>query len=83
MTLDRRQCLAGAVGASAGLLTACATMAAPPASPADLPDSLCYMPLNGEPRESIAAQFDDNDHRPKPVSEDVHWFARMVEDLFA
>ncbi len=65
---------------------------------ADLPDNLCYMLVNGEPREAIAVQFDykvnaqgiieqtqidDNDRRPELVSEDFRWFARMVEDLFA
>jgi NADPH-dependent 2,4-dienoyl-CoA reductase/sulfur reductase-like enzyme len=65
---------------------------------ADLPDNLCYMLVNGEPRESIAVQFDykindkgiieqtqidDNDRRPELVTEDFRWFARMVEDLFA
>lgn len=65
---------------------------------AALPDNLCYMLVNGEPRESISVQFDyrindqgiieqtqidDNDRRPELVTEDFRWYARMVEDLFA
>lgn len=63
-----------------------------------LPDNLCYMLVNGEPREAIAVQFDykinsegiieqtqfdDNERRADLVQEDYRWFARMVEDLFA
>ncbi len=63
-----------------------------------LPDNLCYMLVNGEPREAVAVQFDykinndgiieqsqidDNDRRADLVREDFRWFARMVDDLFA
>ncbi|EHR69290.1 NAD(FAD)-dependent dehydrogenase [Burkholderiales bacterium JOSHI_001] len=63
-----------------------------------LPDNLCYMLVNGEPREAINVQFDykindkgiieqtqidDNDRRPELVKEDFRWFGLMVEDLFA
>lgn len=63
-----------------------------------LPDNLCYMLVNGEPREAIAVQFDykvnaqgvieqtqldDNDRREALVSEDFRWFGRMAEELFA
>ncbi|MBL8310421.1 MAG: FAD-dependent oxidoreductase [Burkholderiales bacterium] len=64
----------------------------------ELPDNLCYMLVNGEPREAIAVQFDykingegiieqtqldDNVRRADLVREDFRWFARMVDDLFA
>ncbi|MEQ1593699.1 MAG: FAD/NAD(P)-binding oxidoreductase [Casimicrobium sp.] len=63
-----------------------------------LPDNLCYMLVNGEPREAINVQFDyklnaegiieqsqidDNVRRTELLSEDFKWFSRMVEDLFA
>lgn len=63
-----------------------------------LPDNLCYMLVNGEPREAIAVQFDysvnaqgvieqvqldDNDRREQLVQEDFRWYARMVDELFA
>ena len=63
-----------------------------------LPDNLCYMLVNGEPREAISVQFDykvndqgiieqtqidDNDRRADLVREDFRWFARMVDELFA
>ena len=65
---------------------------------AALPDNLCYMLVNGEPREAIAVQFDytindkgqiiqqqidDNDRRADLVKEDFRWYARMVNELFA
>jgi NADPH-dependent 2,4-dienoyl-CoA reductase/sulfur reductase-like enzyme len=65
---------------------------------AALPDNLCYMLVNGEPREAISVQFDykindkgvieqsqidDNDRREDLVKEDFRWFGLMMEDLFA
>ena len=64
----------------------------------ELPDNLCYMLVNGSPREAIAVQFDyrindqgileqaqidDNDRREALVSEDFRWYARMMGDLFS
>ena len=64
----------------------------------ELPDNLCYMLVNGQPREAIAVQFDykvnaqgileqtqidDNDRRDALVKEDFRWFGLMAEDLFA
>jgi len=63
-----------------------------------LPDNLCYMLVNGEPREAINVQFDytlnaegiieqsqidDNVRRTELLTEDFKWFSRMVDDLFA
>lgn len=63
-----------------------------------LPDNLCFMWVNGQPREAISVQFDyrinpqgiieqtqidDNDRRAELVSEDFRWYARMMGDLFA
>lgn len=64
----------------------------------ELPDNLCYMLVNGEPREAIAVQFDykvnaqgiieqnqfdDNDRRTELVKEDFSWYGHMMNDLFA
>jgi NADH dehydrogenase FAD-containing subunit len=64
----------------------------------ELPDNLCFMLVNGEPREAINVQFDykvnaegiieqtqidDNDRRPELVTEDFKWYASMVNDLMA
>jgi NADPH-dependent 2,4-dienoyl-CoA reductase/sulfur reductase-like enzyme len=63
-----------------------------------LPDNLCYMLVNGEPREAISVQFDyqvnaqglieqsqidDNERRADLVTEDFRWYGRMTEELFA
>ena len=62
-----------------------------------LPDNLCFMMVNTEPREDIAVRFkywvndkgqivqdqdDDNLRRDELVSEDFAWAARMYEDMF-
>jgi len=62
-----------------------------------LPDNLCYMLVNGSPREAINVQFDykvndkgiieqtqidDNDRRESLVQEDFRWFATKIEDMF-
>lgn len=63
-----------------------------------LPDNLCFMLVNTQPREAIAVRFlywvndkgqivqdqdDDNLRRSELVTEDFQWFARMNEDMFA
>jgi NADH dehydrogenase FAD-containing subunit len=63
-----------------------------------LPDNLCYMMVNGSPREAISVQFDyllnaqgqieqtqidDNDRRPELVTENFKWVAHKFEDMFA
>ncbi|MFV0679337.1 NAD(P)/FAD-dependent oxidoreductase [Ottowia sp.] len=62
-----------------------------------LPDNLCYMLVNGSPREAIAVQFDykvndegiiwqtqidDNDRRESLVAEDFRWFSLKMGELF-
>lgn len=62
-----------------------------------LPDNLCFMMVNTQPREDIAVRFkywvndkgiilqdqdDDNLRRSEVVSEDFAWAARMYEDMF-
>lgn len=66
---------------------------APPA----LPDNLCFMMVNGEPREAVAVlfdyalnakgeitqqQIDDNDRRPELVVKDMAWASGLYEDMF-
>jgi NADPH-dependent 2,4-dienoyl-CoA reductase/sulfur reductase-like enzyme len=61
-----------------------------------LPDNLCYMLVNGKPREAIAVQFDytirddgvivqkqidDNDRREELLQEDFRWAKLMYEDF--
>lgn len=61
-----------------------------------LPDNLCYMLVNGDPREAIAVQFDyeilpdgtikqtqiDTDIRtPALLEEDFRWAKRMYDDF--
>jgi hypothetical protein len=63
-----------------------------------LPDNLCYMLVNGSPREAISVQFDytvnaqgvieqqqidDNDRRAELVSENFRWAGIKFEDMFA
>lgn len=63
---------------------------------AALPDNLCYMLVNGEPREAINVQFDykinaqgiieqtqidDNDRREALLQEDFKWYGHLVEDM--
>lgn len=63
----------------------------------DLPDNLCFMMVNTEPREDVAVRFkywvnekgviiqdqdDDNLRRDELVTEDFQWYGRMVEDMF-
>lgn len=63
-----------------------------------LPDNLCYMMVNGEPREAISVQFDyqlmpdgtveqtqlDVDIRsPDLLEEDFKWAQRMYGDFLA
>jgi len=62
-----------------------------------LPDNLCFMMVNTEPREDIAVRFkywvndkgviiqdqdDDNLRRDDLVTEDFAWAGRMYEDMF-
>ena len=62
-----------------------------------LPDNLCFMMVNTEPREDIAVRFkywvneqgviiqdqdDDNLRRAELVTEDFQWAGRMYEDMF-
>ena len=62
-----------------------------------LPDNLCYMMVNGSPREAISVQFDytlnaqgvieqtqidDNDRRADLVSENFKWAGYKFEDMF-
>ncbi|MFN7723684.1 MAG: FAD/NAD(P)-binding oxidoreductase [Rubrivivax sp.] len=63
----------------------------------ELPDNLCYMMVNGQPREAISVQFDysinaqgqleqvqidDNDRRAELVSENFRWAELKFADLF-
>ena len=62
-----------------------------------LPDNLCFMMVNTEPREDIAVRFkywvndkgqivqdqtDDDLRRDELVTEDFQWAGRMYEDMF-
>jgi hypothetical protein len=62
-----------------------------------LPDNLCFMMVNTEPREDIAVRFkywlndkgqivqdqdDDNLRRAELVTEDFAWAGRMYQDMF-
>lgn len=62
-----------------------------------LPDNLCYMMVNGEPREAVSVlfdyamndkgqivqqQIDDNDRREELVAKDLSWAGAMYEDMF-
>lgn len=62
-----------------------------------LPDNLCYMMVNGDPREAISVQFDyarndkgmliqqqidDNDRRPELVAENFRWAGLMFDEMF-
>ncbi len=62
-----------------------------------LPDNLCYMMVNGSPREAISVQFDyalnakgeitqqqidDNDRRAQLASENFRWAALKFADMF-
>ncbi|GAP33732.1 NAD(P)/FAD-dependent oxidoreductase [Piscinibacter sakaiensis] len=62
-----------------------------------LPDNLCYMMVNGSPREAISVQFDyrlnavdeieqtqidDNDRRASLVAENFRWAGLKFGDLF-
>jgi NADH dehydrogenase FAD-containing subunit len=62
-----------------------------------LPDNLCYMMVNGSPREAISVQFDytlnaqgvieqqqidDNDRRADLVAENFKWAAYKFGDMF-
>ena len=62
-----------------------------------LPDNLCYMMVNGSPREAISVQFDytlnaqgvieqtqidDNDRRAELVSENFKWAGYMFDEMF-
>lgn len=63
-----------------------------------LPDNLCYMLVNGSPREAISVQFDytvnaqgvieqqqidDNERRAELVAENFRWAGLKFEDMFA
>lgn len=65
-------------------------------SPA-LPDNLCYMMVNGEPREAVSVlfdyalnakgqivqqQIDDNERRAELVAKDLAWAGGLYEDMF-
>lgn len=68
-------------------------------SPKDeLPDNLCYMMVNGNPREAISVQFDyvvnskgeieqtqidDNERREELVTENFRWASLKFDDMFA
>jgi NADH dehydrogenase FAD-containing subunit len=62
-----------------------------------LPDNLCFMMVNTQPREDVAVRFkyhlnekgiiiqdqdDDNLRRDELVTEDFAWASRMYEDMF-
>ena len=62
-----------------------------------LPDNLCYMMVNGAPREAISVQFDyllnaqgiieqvqidDNDRRAELVAENLKWAGTMFDAMF-
>ena len=62
-----------------------------------LPDNLCYMMVNGSPREAISVQFDytlnaqgvieqtqidDNDRRAELVAENFKWAGGLFEEIF-
>lgn len=62
-----------------------------------LPDNLCYMMVNGEPREAVSVAFDyafnsqgqivqqqidDNERRPELVAENFRWAGQKFGDLF-
>ena len=62
-----------------------------------LPDNLCYMMVNGSPREAISVQFDysvnakglieqvqidDNDRREELVAENFKWAGLKFNDMF-
>ena len=64
---------------------------------AALPDNLCYMMVNGSPREAISVQIDytlnaqgvieqtqidDNDRRAELVSENFKWAGYMFDEMF-
>lgn len=64
---------------------------------AKLPDNLCYMMVNGSPREAVSVQFDyrvnaqgqieqaqidDNDRRAELVSENFRWAGIKFGDMF-
>ena len=61
-----------------------------------LPDNLCYMLVNNDPREAISVQFDyalndkgvliqqqidDNDRRPELVAENLRWAGLMFDEM--
>ena len=61
-------------------------------------DSLCYMLVNGSPREAISVQFDytvnsqgvieqqqidDNDRREELVKENFRWAGIKFDDMFS
>ena len=63
-----------------------------------LPDNLCYMLVNGSPREAISVQFDytvnsqgvieqqqidDNDRREELVKENFRWAGIKFDDMFS
>lgn len=63
-----------------------------------LPDNLCYMMVNGSPREAVSVQFDysinaqgvieqvqidDNDRRSELVSENFKWADLKFSDMFS
>ena len=63
-----------------------------------LPDNLCYMMVNGSPREAINVQFDyslnakgeimqaqidDNERRPELAAENFRWASLKFNDMFA
>ncbi len=63
----------------------------------DLPDNLCFMMVNTQPREDVAVRFkyhvneqgiiiqdqdDDNLRRDELVAEDFGWAGRMYNDMF-
>ncbi len=65
---------------------------------AKLPDNLCYMMVNGSPREAISVQFDYrlnavdeieqtqidvNERSPQLVAENFRWAALKFEDMFS
>lgn len=64
----------------------------------DLPDNLCYMMVNGDPREAISVQFDyklndkgvieqtqidDNRRRAQLVEENFRWAGLKFDDMFS
>lgn len=63
-----------------------------------LPDNLCYMMVNGSPREAINVQFDyslnakgeimqaqidDNERRPELAAENFRWASLKFNDMFS